>query len=467
MRLWDKARRFFTGKGLTINRVDDGTGFIPQNIIGQYLMGSSSGLMSNVVMAPVLWIMRTFTEAVVRVQSRSPERIWEFVDDHPADLLVNQPNPYYNGGALWKATTISYTLDGNAYWRKVRNSFGGVIQLWYLPHWLVNPVYPTDGSQFISHYEVHGMGSQPERLLPRDVVHFRFGLDPENPRRGLSPLRPLLQEVYTDDEAASFSAHILKNMGVPGLILSPKSDGLPSPAEADKLKAYVQASFAGRGRGQTMVLGKATDVHQFGFDPGKLMLGDLRDIAEERVCAMLGIPAAVVGFGSGLQSTKVGATMRELVKLAWVQCLNPMQTDMADQITAQLLPDFVSQTRRFRFRFDTSEAAAFQEEDDLRAKRAAILVQAGILRIDRAQEIVGLEVDPTRKVYLQPSNAIPIGEDGTVAEDAMPAKPDPETPGTPMADPTMERTGPVDENTKMLDAIAERHGFRNGNGSHG
>jgi hypothetical protein len=33
-------------------------------------------------------------------------------------------------------------------------------------------------------------------------VHFRFGLDPDDPRKGYSPLKSVLREVFTDDEAA-------------------------------------------------------------------------------------------------------------------------------------------------------------------------------------------------------------------------------------------------------------------------
>jgi hypothetical protein len=142
------------------------------------------------------------------------------------------------------------------------------------------------------------------------------------------------------------------------------------------------------------------------------MLGNLRDISEERVCAVIGIPAAVVGFGSGLQSTKVGATMRELMKAAWTTCLSPMQKSMAKQLTTSLLPDFVSQTRQFRVFFDTTDVSAFQEEKSEVTTRAAALVTAGILRRDRAQEMCGLEVDPTCDNYLIPTASTVVDKSG-------------------------------------------------------
>src|SRR5690606_3556001 len=142
-----------------------------------------------------------------------------------------------------------------------------------------------------------------------------------NPRKGLSPLKSVLREVVTDEEAAKFSAYILRNMGVPGGVIAPKNtDRPPKPEDVQGMKESMQ-NFRGHQRGAGPAVGGPTEVYQFGCDPTRLMLGPLRDISEERVCAILGVPAAVVGFGSGLQSTKVGATMRELVRLARVNCI--------------------------------------------------------------------------------------------------------------------------------------------------
>lgn len=391
-----------------------------------------TGLDSNVVMAPVNWILRNFTEAELRMQRRT-KGMWEPLEDHDVVALIDQPNPFYDGDLLWKATLVSYVLDGNSYWLKVRNAFGEVVQLWYMPHFLISPQYPRDGSEYITHYQYTPLdGGMKRDLAVDDVVHFRFGLDPRDVRLGLSPLKPLLREVFTDEEAANWSATILRNMGVPGGVIAPSdASSKISKEDVEAMKQYMKDGFTGDKRGEWLVLGTPTSIEQFGFDPQQLMVGSLRDIAEERVCAVLGIPAAVVGFGAGLQQTKVGATMKELRRLAWTSCLQPMQRSIARQLTGSMVSEFTSQSRRFRLWFDVSHVPAFQEEELEQAKRLTLLVEKGVLMVSKAQEKLGLEVDPSQAVYLRPTASVAVkeGDPGTEAPPEPPQDPPPSSNG--------------------------------------
>jgi HK97 family phage portal protein len=374
-------------------------------------------LEANVIMAPIMWIMRTFPEAEPAVERKMGSKPWRAVDDHALIDILRNPNSGYDGACLFQATVLSYLIDGNAYWIKRRNVFGAVLEYWYVPHWLIEPKW--EGDDFISYYDYRPFNAPPERLAPSEVVHFRFALDPKNTRKGLSQIRTLMREVYTDEEASSFSSSILRNMGAPGVLVSPKGSDLPLQEDVEAVKKYLKEQFRGENRGEPLVFGAPTDVVQFGFDPNRLTLGNLRDIAEERVCAALGLPAAIVGFGSGLQSTKVGATMRELRRLAWVQCITPLQLSVSRQLTRETLPDFEpTLTWRWRVRFDTSGVSAFQEEETEKTKRVTAAVSAGIMRVDVAQEALGLEVDESQKVYLRPTAAMPVEEgDAGIPED--------------------------------------------------
>ena len=370
-----------------------------------------SGYGSSVLMAPVHWVARTFPEAPLQVEQETPEG-FEKVLGHELSQLLRQPNPFYSGTTLWMATLSSWILSGNAYWIKVRNAQRKPIELWYVPHWMIAPKWPEDGSVFISHYEYRPRGYG-ERIEIEDVIHFRHGMTPHNPRLGVSPLQAVLREVFTDDEASRFTATVLRNMGVIGIVMSPKEGGITATEDdVAETKKKLMERFTGSRRGEPLVMGRPTDVHQFGFSLDKMDLSSIRNISEERVCAALGIPAAVVGFGTGLQQTKVGATMKELRRLAWEGNLIPTQRFFAEALEGSLLVDFEESPEQFRVVFDRSDVEAIKESENELNERLTTAVRGGYMQVAEAREEKGLEVTDADRIYLRPIAMIevPAGE---------------------------------------------------------
>lgn len=366
------------------------------------------GYGSSVVMAPVKFIQRVFPEAPLRIRRRL--ELDSVIDDHAMVRLIAKPTSFYSGNALWRATIACYILDGNAYWLKIRNNLLGVVELWWIPPWLMEPKDDPDKNEFISYYQ-YTVGGKQVRVPVSEVVHFRNGLDPRNPRLGMSDLHSLLREVFSDDEASNFVASLMRNMGVPGVIVSPKNASISAEEARDAEKIFDQR-FGGDRRGKAMVMRGATDVHQFAWSPAQLELSSIRDVSEERVCAILGIPAAVVGFGSGLQQTKVGATMRELVQLAWISGIIPMQHAMAGDLENQLLPEFEGKPERFECFFDEAMVQALQENESERARRIVVSVQGGVMRVAEGRRALRLQVGPGDDVYLRNSSLVAVGPDG-------------------------------------------------------
>ena len=171
------------------------------------------------------WLALSLPDAPPQVSKVNPKSGVETpVVGHPLIALLKKPNKWYSGRALMAATVISMMTDGNAYWHKVRDRSGKVIELWYIPHWLMIPRWPLDGSEFISHYDYTVNGRTVE-VLPSEVVHLRYLVDPENVRKGKGPLRPVYQEVLSDDEGTNYTLSLLTNMGIPGVVISPDVDG--------------------------------------------------------------------------------------------------------------------------------------------------------------------------------------------------------------------------------------------------
>ena len=148
-----------------------------------------------------------------------------------------------------------------------------------------------------------------------------------------------LEEVGVDEEAARYAITALWNRGVVGLLatLGPDDDGQYPPAEdLEDIRDYLDQRFSGPGRGRTGVLQGRVALQQVGANPGDMAMDVLRQVPEQRVAAVLGIPAAVLGFGSGLDATKVGATMAQMERQAIRNGVLPDAEEIAETLTMQL-----------------------------------------------------------------------------------------------------------------------------------
>lgn len=373
-----------------------------------------NGMYSSVITSALAWMMRTFPEAPVVVQ-RSKEERWETVAQHDLTRLLRRPNPEYGGRVLWMATIMDFCF-GEAFWLKVRNGKNEVVELYWVPRQMMTPMASQETGR-LDHYEYRPGNGPMQPLELGDVVHFRFGKDPVNILRGFSPLAAVMREVYIDDAAGNFTAAILKNLGIIGVIFSPKDGTIPKEA-AEEFKAYVQANFTGEKRAQAMMFTGPMQAQLLQYNLQGFDVGPIRDIVEERVSAALAIPAAVIGFGTGLQQTKVGATMREMVKLAWQGGIEPNQAIMADELDRSLLPDFQANADLFRTWFDTSQVEALTESPKERTDRLAILVDKNIIKVSQAQRELGYPVDASQDKYareLDPKPAAPTAPNRVAA----------------------------------------------------
>lgn len=371
---------------------------------------------ASTVAAPVLWFARNFPEA--------PPAMWEQIDEGPGEYevqvrrhplldLLQRPNGHYTGPLLWMATTTDWNVNGNAYWIVVPNRAGTPVELWWTPSWQMEPKGDdADPSVYVRYYE-YTIDGEPHRLDPRYVIHFRNGLDAENPRKGCSPLRSVLREVFTDNEAADFTASLLRNMGVPGLLVSPEGAVTIPDEEARETKEDLKAMFTGDRRGEPIVMTGATKIQQFGFSPEQLLLRELRRVPEERVTAVLGVPAIVAGLGAGLDRSTF-TNMAEARVAAYESGLIPGQKILGEDVRFQLLPLFGEDPFEWRFGFDLSRVRVMQEDLYRQALRLDLAVRGGWAMIKEARRPMGLDVDEERdSVFLRPANATQVdGQSG-------------------------------------------------------
>jgi HK97 family phage portal protein len=414
---------------------------VPLNYAGTYgtrydYSVEAGDLVDNTaVMACMLWVCRTFPEAPLVVKRLETDGTEKEVQRHAMAQKVRRPNPYYSGMLLWQATLLSFNWNGNAYWRKVRNDAGQVLALYYEPHWNMRPVR-SSGDEFISRYQIW-RDRRWNDIDRSDVVHFRYGIDPRNDMLGLSPLASALREVYTDNQAARYASSMFRNKGVLGGMVFPESEDtqIDNPEE---LKATLNAISTGDQVGSWGVFSTPLKFMTPDNDPSKMDTRGNRKITEERISALLGVPAIVAGLGAGLDRSTF-ANMAEAREAAYEGNIIPTQAMMADELDIQLLPDFGDADNE-RTDWDYSKVRVLQDDENKKATRWAVLFNAGLVKRGAALDDLGLPYDEADNVYKSQS--------------APPSSPfAPDTTQTDAGSKTL-----IDHETGLVKALSNGHG---------
>lgn len=382
-------------------------------------------------------VTRAFPEAELCVE-REVDGESERQEQHPALMLMERPNPYHSPTQMSCALVRDYMVHGNAYLVKRRGRGNLPVELWAVDARCMRPIWPSTGDVFISQYELTVDG-QRRYFEPEDVLHFRNGLDHDAPsydRCGLSPIPPMLRDLYVDDAAADFTAAMLKNMGMPGAIISPRAlqDGREvtwSKEKRDEFKADYQQRFTGQGRGRVMPMGIPIDVHQLGFDPKNMALGEVRRLSEERLCATYNIPAQVAGF-SQLEKQPTYSNYEQAYKAFWTGCIIPMQREMAWTLTVQLLRADWPNTRDMYFEYEHDHIPALTEDETARRDRDRADYLAGGL--DHHQYVGRLGIEPTGPNFrVLPASVTVVSVDEMPMTETPAVEPAPEQRALPPA----------------------------------
>lgn len=396
------------------------------------------GSSSSIVVACLNLLTNAFTEAPISVMEEDLDGLPEPVRGHEMVDLVERPNPYMTSDDLWSHYMWSTRVDGNAYYFKERSAANRVAELWPLRSDLVEPMSLDGSNNLIDYYSYRPKGSE-VRIPPEDILQLRMRLDPSNHRKGMAPLKVVLKEILGDEEASRFASALLSNMAIPGVILSPTGDG-PGPRQdqADQIRDKWIERFGRDRRGEPLVLSGALTPTVVSFNPQELDLRMLRRVPEERVSAVLGVPAVLAGLGAGIESSSGKSETVALIESFTETTVIPDWRRTARQLTWGLLPEFETSSRRW-VDFDKSDVRALQDDETEIWTRADTGIRGGWLMVAEGKKMVGLDPadDGSDDVYLRSLGTTPVGPGAELDEE-----PEPEPTPPPVSD---NGSGDVDE----------------------
>lgn len=375
--------------------------------------------LNSVIASGIDWYIRNWPQGIPKVYRPVDASQADAIEDHPIVSLLGEPMPGMVGNLVWAWVIQDYKLFGNAYLRKIRTSINGSpIGLQYIPQDMIRPV--GNGTNPLTHYTYTTDGRSYE-IAVSDIVHIRYGRDPEDIRLGRSPMQSVLREVAVDNMASSAAFGLLNNGAMPSLMVGPDATNAGdidiSPDDARQIKRQLREDLTGDNAGGIVVMSGPYKVDRVSLSPSELALDEIRRLPEERICSALGLNPMVLGLGSGLERSTY-SNFERAQQAAWEDGMVPLMRAIADALTISLLPDFAESAEGDYIQFDLGNVRALADDRQAEGERAERLYKAGICDRAEAKRIAGLEATDEDMGVVHPSAAPATAESMSVGDAA-------------------------------------------------
>jgi len=210
---------------------------------------------------------------------------------HPALDLLYKFNPWQTRSEFLRITMINKKLTGKAYWHKVRNDRGQVVELWNLRPDMVTIIPDPDG-EIIKHYLVTFEDGSQEEVLFEDIIFLRDP-DPLCIYDGVSPVQAARGRIQTEELAASYQRDFFLNAARPDGILR-NNEGM-TQEEAQAAKDRWNETHKGRGKNSRIaVLAGGIEYQQISLSQREMDYIESMKFTRDDILVAFGVPKSII-----------------------------------------------------------------------------------------------------------------------------------------------------------------------------
>lgn len=282
------------------------------------------------------------------------------------DVVGRMPNLSTTAYRLWHSIISDRAIYDAAYVIKVRDAGGRTVGLRRIP---VPRVTPAAGSWLdVTKWRIMGNKTFID-IDAADMLTFP-GYDPDDTRRGVSPietLRSILAEQYA---ATAYNAEFWQNGArTSGVILRPAD----APDWADPVRKRFLADWAayaegGNKAGGAPILEDGMTWVGAGVTPKNAQYVEVRKLTREEVASEYHIPPPLVGV---LDHATFSNIQEQHLQL-YVDTLGPWLISTSAEVDLQLVPDFAGTTTRTYVLFDLGRKLQGDFEQTAAVLQAAV-----------------------------------------------------------------------------------------------
>ncbi len=349
---------------------------------------------------------------------------------HPLQMLIKVPTPgLMTQYELWELLVLYMGIAGRFNGFIERSFSGQPIGIWPLRPDRVGPIYSTMDdpvARVIKGWSYQVPGTSQYIAIPReDVLTVNFP-DPSGESggliEGLGPLQALAVEVSADNEASKLVGALTANNATPSLAITTASP-IQNREQAELLKQGWMQQFGGTRRGEPAILDAGADIKQLSFNLSQLEFPTLRNIAEARIAAAFGVPAALAGLKTGIDraaDANLDGLRLYFTETTLEDYWRRFEDAFTNQVAAWWGPNVVC-------RFDRTRVRALHQQTRTQKQPIADGFALGAVTVDEYRQRV-LDLDPLPNgqgaVFMIPSGVIPTLDPHKAAEEPPPPLPE-------------------------------------------
>lgn len=297
--------------------------------------------------------------------TRKSNKKWEIVEDHPASLLIESPNPFMSRSDLIEIMAMHLYLGGNTILTKVRGG-GAISELWTLPPDAIKVI--PDRKDYISGY-LYDKDGVKMQFNPQDIIHNKFN-DPSNPYWGISPLQAGAKIVDTDTESVEWNKVSLENRAVTDGIFTFETP--LTKTQWDEARSMIREQHQGIANARTpWVLGAGAKWQQMSLSPAEMDFIASRKLTREEICSIFGVPPVMIGVYENATLANIQTARR----IFWQDTIVPFLENIKSAFNLQLIKEFGN---NLYYDFDLSSVEALQDNLNDKINNAKSLWSMGV-----------------------------------------------------------------------------------------
>jgi len=324
---------------------------------------------------------------------------YEKVNEHPLIDLFYAVNDYMTSFDFWEQLTISLEVTGNFLCEIEMDVTGKPIALHPMRTDLVDIIPDPEKRVRAYKYTANGRSI----IIPAENVMHIYYYDPSNPLWGLSPLSSLALTLVTDFYARAYNRRFFENdASVPAVL---ETDDYLDPEQVELISRMWKASHQGVDKAHSIaVLYGGLKYKETGTRPKDTEFLSLIKLDREEICAVLGVPPAVVG----LFEYSNYANSEAQISMFWQDKIIPLLRKIEQMITEQFIqkfyPDVVG-------KFDMTKISSLLENEIQNAQVDEILIRNGLATVNERRALRGLGPVPWGDTWYVSMTLAPVGNE--------------------------------------------------------